>query len=922
MSKIIGNTVGMGLPKPNLMQTDPTKGDYVKGKEEFLAQAGSGSGQNDYVLPVGGDELGGVKNGGNVVINADGTMTAPVGSSGNSELPDYVNVEINRIARRLRKHMRRNNPIIIGVSTDQHTSYEGKNGNGWDGAVFRGLKALEELTKLIPFNLIALCGDSGTGDEAQGIVSYVSGCVANADCKVVHIPGNHDTFHGAEDTLASIYASHFKLSVLRGDVVVPDEAGVSCNGYFDDPTCKVRFIFVDDNNYLNNGELREAALTTMLDTVPEGYKVIFFSHHPWFIASAICSIHGHNHADNVEVSEDGAIRIGTTCAGNPALARDGYTRTLGTATETAFDVYVIDQDENIAYIERYGVGFNRIFKLDTGEQLYEYTVAAYMANSTVDNNPRALRSDKTYTATVTGDTANIIVMMNGEDVTADVYNNGVINIETLTGDVVILDETGVDCSNNLVSSALDTISNGVLDGVGYKDGYQTSSTHPYYRGSSTSNMLGRIPCKNGDTIYVYGTDVASLACFNADGQFFYNNSNVITELDTNYYKVDIVGNNVAYVCLNTSRTSFANAIVTVNNPIKSSDGGDTEVTLSSISATYNGGEVVAGTAVSDLTGIVVKAHYSDGSTETVTGYTLSGTIAEGSNTVTVSYGGKTTTFNVTGVAESGGDTHTHSHTSAVTTEATCTTAGVITYTCSCGDTYTEEIPATGHNYVDGVCTICGASDPSHEETASLPDGYTQLDYIVVTGGAAAKTGVYPTANTHAEYKMALVEQPTVNIYGNVLGNTVRGKEAAYTFPYLTVNSSGSKQRVYYGRSGNAETYKAYAYSLDTPYVLKGFPDGCVLINDEVVATDVSAGTTPGTYELHYNGAPGVHSDGSVSIGASSGHHKMYYMKIWESDELIRHYIPAKNADGVAGLYDVINNTFMVSETTEAFTAPA
>lgn len=36
MSKIIGNTVGMGLPKPNLMQTDETKGDYIKGKEEFL----------------------------------------------------------------------------------------------------------------------------------------------------------------------------------------------------------------------------------------------------------------------------------------------------------------------------------------------------------------------------------------------------------------------------------------------------------------------------------------------------------------------------------------------------------------------------------------------------------------------------------------------------------------------------------------------------------------------------------------------------------------------------------------------------------------------------------------------------------------------------------------------------------------------
>lgn len=40
--KIIGSTVGMGLPKPNLMQTDPKKGDYVKGKAEFLQQASTG----------------------------------------------------------------------------------------------------------------------------------------------------------------------------------------------------------------------------------------------------------------------------------------------------------------------------------------------------------------------------------------------------------------------------------------------------------------------------------------------------------------------------------------------------------------------------------------------------------------------------------------------------------------------------------------------------------------------------------------------------------------------------------------------------------------------------------------------------------------------------------------------------------------
>lgn len=79
------------------------------------------------------------------------------------------------------------------------------------------------------------------------------------------------------------------------------------------------------------------------------------------------------------------------------------------------------------------------------------------------------------------------------------------------------------------------------------------------------------------------------------------------------------------------------------------------VTLTNISATYSGGDVAAGTVVSDLTGIVVTAHYSDGSSATVTGYTLSGEIVEGENTVTVTYGGKTATFTVTGVTESSGD---------------------------------------------------------------------------------------------------------------------------------------------------------------------------------------------------------------------------------------------------------------------------
>ena len=54
--------------------------------------------------------------------------------------------------------------------------------------------------------------------------------------------------------------------------------------------------------------------------------------------------------------------------------------------------------------------------------------------------------------------------------------------------------------------------------------------------------------------------------------------------------------------------------------------------------------------------------------------------------------------------------HTHTYTSTITTPATCTEPGEMTFTCSaCGDTYTETIQALGHTDEnnDGHCDNCG-----------------------------------------------------------------------------------------------------------------------------------------------------------------------------------------------------------------------
>ena len=62
--------------------------------------------------------------------------------------------------------------------------------------------------------------------------------------------------------------------------------------------------------------------------------------------------------------------------------------------------------------------------------------------------------------------------------------------------------------------------------------------------------------------------------------------------------------------------------------------------------------------------------------------------------------------------------HTHSYTETITFEPTCTEEGEKTFTCDCGDTYTETIPAKGHTKVidkavPATCTTDGKTEGSH-----------------------------------------------------------------------------------------------------------------------------------------------------------------------------------------------------------------
>ncbi len=96
--------------------------------------------------------------------------------------------------------------------------------------------------------------------------------------------------------------------------------------------------------------------------------------------------------------------------------------------------------------------------------------------------------------------------------------------------------------------------------------------------------------------------------------------------------------------------------------------------------------------------------------------------------------------------------HKHEYTANLTTNPTCTEEGVMTYTCSCGDSYTEAYPKLEHQYESAVtrepncavegemtytCTLCG-------------DFYTEPIEVIPHTPGAAQTTVEPTCTKEGE----------------------------------------------------------------------------------------------------------------------------------------------------------------------------
>lgn len=222
------------------------------------------------------------------------------------------------------------------------------------------------------------------------------------------------------------------------------------------------------------------------------------------------------------------------------------------------------------------------------------------------------------------------------------------------------------------------------------------------------------------------------------------------------------------------------------------------VGLDSISAVFDaGGATICNTdTLDDLKQyLTVTAYYTSGDSEVVTTYTLSGSMDAGTQTITVSYGGKTTTFTVTVVEW------------LVSIDAVFTQGSAVIYDTDSLDTLRQYLVVTG-TYADS--TTATVTDYTLSGTLSVGTSTITASY----GGKTDSFGVTVTFNETPGPNLADFENrlyvPTnskitasFDSNGNII--CVCNKSPSYaiigfytTTPYLTsILENGKRYKIHF-----------------------------------------------------------------------------------------------------------------------------
>lgn len=193
----------------------------------------------------------------------------------------------------------------------------------------------------------------------------------------------------------------------------------------------------------------------------------------------------------------------------------------------------------------------------------------------------------------------------------------------------------------------------------------------------------------------------------------------------------------------------------------------------------------------------------------------------------------------------------------------------------------------------------------------LPIGYIQLDYIEANGSQYIDSGItgHTGISVEANYMVT-------GLNGNAAtdGIIIGSSNSANQRMYLAVNGSADPFAWELGASNyKVASYKSkfnYKYNIKVNWTTQ---ESALYIDG--IATDISSAAT--NFDNSTNMFILARNKGGAQYFC---HGRLYDMKIWDSDVLVRDFVPAKYKDGSVGLYDLVSNTFFTNKGTGSFGA--
>lgn len=353
-----------------------------------------------------------------------------------------------------------------------------------------------------------------------------------------------------------------------------------------------------------------------------------------------------------------------------------------------------------------------------------------------------------------------------------------------------------------------------------------------------------------------------------------------------------------------------------------------QASVVAITADYTqSGTVYTTASLDDLkSDLTVSAEWSDGTSSIVadTDYTLSGTLTEGTSTITVSYGGQSTTFNVTVTAPPTLQSITATYTQSGTVYDTDTLDSLksdLVVTANYSDSTTETVTdyTLSGTLAEGTSTITvsyGGKTASFNVTVTnqnVPSGYTKYDYIYKSTSGDIKP-IVTDAQLASDYTVEMrYKYPSgtnanpLSLFGTKSKQWGGSKEIA-----LFITQSTGKLGYWYA---NTDTKNEIFVSADTVHSIKvlpvgkstTYPSNAVI---DVDGTEYDTGSTASgeTWSAWFGIFGYAYSATNTTTGADFSQIGEIIIKD-ANDDVVYDFVPVSRNDNKNGFYETVNGTF-------------